>query len=81
MNIQHEVVADSGLVYNHAYSLLEARAVENKKGRQINLLRIRNPWNRRTNLRLKVFSSINYYSGVDPEGRLSIRTNRPKVVL
>ena len=34
MNIQHEVVADSGLVYNHAYSLLEARAVENKKGRQ-----------------------------------------------
>jgi len=53
MNIQHEVVADSGLVYNHAYSLLEARAVENKKGRQINLLRIRNPWNRRTNLRLK----------------------------
>ena len=61
MNIQHEVVADSGLVYNHAYSLLEARAVENKKGRQINLLRIRNPWNRRTNLRLKVFSYIDKY--------------------
>ena len=48
----HEVVAPNGLVYNHAYSLLTAVTVTNKKGKTINMLKIRNPWNKRTNSKL-----------------------------
>lgn len=54
INLTHDnVVANNGLVYNHAYSLLRAITVLNKRGKSTNLLKIRNPWNRRTNDKLQ----------------------------
>ena len=41
---QGEVTSDAGVVSGHAYSLISIHEIKDKRGKQVNLLKLRNPW-------------------------------------